>query len=374
MKNSTNSHPKLSDMVFPLLQWYDCHARILPWRENPVPYAVWISEIMLQQTRVEAVKPFFDRWMAALPDLSCLVNASEAQVLKLWEGLGYYSRVRNIHKASKQIMEKHDGALPASYECLLSLPGIGEYTAGAIGSIAFQLPVPCVDGNVLRVVTRITMEDGDITATATKRMLTEQVREIIPKDRPGDFNQAMMELGATICLPSGPPKCEICPISFLCEAHQQNRMTEFPIKAIKKPRKIEEKTILILICGNKVALRKRPETGLLAGLWEFPSIQGTVSLEEIRKQLCMWGFCLTLMTKLNSTKHIFTHIEWKMTGYLAFLEKSEGSLIHTGTPDFQWIEKEQLINQLTLPSAFKVYYQDAMKALERYEILGERKE
>ncbi|MEL7655077.1 MAG: A/G-specific adenine glycosylase, partial [Bacillota bacterium] len=280
-----NNEMRLSEIVSPLLNWYDQHARVLPWRENTDSYRVWISEIMLQQTRVEAVKPYYERWMKTLPDLTSLANASEPEVLKLWEGLGYYSRVKNIHKTAKLVIEKLDGVFLSTYEALQNLPGIGTYTAGAIGSIAFQLPVPCVDGNVLRVITRLTVTEADITTSAAKKLLTQWVSQIIPKDRPGDFNQAMMELGATVCLPNGQPKCEICPIAFLCEAYHQNRMAEFPNKSEKQPRKRETKTVLILINKNQVALRKRPETGLLAGLWEFPNFSGDLSEQEIRKLL-----------------------------------------------------------------------------------------
>ncbi len=349
-------------MVSPLLQWYDSHARILPWRENPEPYAVWISEIMLQQTRVEAVKPYFDRWMKAFPNLSVLANATESEVLKLWEGLGYYSRVRNIHRTARLVMEKYDGRLPSTFEDLLSLPGIGEYTAGAVGSIAFQLPVPCVDGNVLRVVTRLTAETSDITAAATKKLLTEWIRKIIPEKRPGDFNQAMMELGATVCLPNGLPICEQCPVASLCEARLQNRIIEFPVKSGKPLRKVEEKTVLILLDETKAmphtALRKRPETGLLAGLWEFPNYGGALSEEEVRQILKSSGLNTFSLVKLKNAKHIFSHIEWHMTGYLVITEdKKSVKPPNQEVLDFQWVSIDLLDEKLALPAAFKTYYQ-----------------
>jgi len=364
------------EIVSPLLQWYDSHARILPWRENPEPYAVWISEIMLQQTRVEAVKPYFDRWMKAFPNLSTLANATEPEVLKLWEGLGYYSRVRNIHRTARLVMEKYDGRLPSTFEELLSLPGIGEYTAGAVGSIAFQLPVPCVDGNVLRVVTRLTAETADITTAATKNLLTDWIRKIIPEKRPGDFNQAMMELGATVCLPSGLPKCEQCPVAFLCEARLQNRIPEFPVKSAKPSRKVEEKTVLILLDETNsvpnTALRKRSETGLLAGLWEFPNYDGALSEEEVRQILKSSGLNAFSLVKLKNVKHIFSHIEWQMTGYLVIPE-DENSInpesncvaeqnLNYNVPnhvllEFEWVRIDLLEEQLTLPAAFKTYYQ-----------------
>lgn len=364
---------KLSKIVSPLLKWYDSNARILPWRENPEPYAVWISEIMLQQTRVEAVKPYFDRWMKALPNLSSLANATEAEVLKLWEGLGYYSRVRNIHRTAKLVLEKYGGRLPSSFEELLSLPGIGEYTAGAVGSIAFQLPVPCVDGNVLRVVTRLTADTSDITVAATKRLLTDRIKEIIPEKRPGDFNQAMMELGATVCLPNGLPKCEQCPIASLCEARLQNRIVEFPVKSGKPSRKVEEKTILILLDNTKAmpnaALRKRPEVGLLAGLWEFPNFDGVLSEEEVRQILKTSGLDTFSLVKLKNAKHIFSHIEWQMTGFLVIIKDQISESKHVAEQtlnydipnhvllEYEWVPIDLLDEKLTLPAAFKAYYQ-----------------
>lgn len=366
MKQTTIKNTPLLKMVYPLLQWYDHHARILPWRECSAPYPVWISEIMLQQTRVEAVKPYFNRWMKALPDLASLANASEQEVLKLWEGLGYYSRVRNIHKAAKLIMEQHGGKFPASYDALRGLPGIGAYTAGAIGSIAFELPVACVDGNVLRVLARLTAEESDIGAAATKRLITESITEIIPKERPGDFNQAIMELGATICLPNGLPKCQICPLSFLCDAYRQNRMMEFPVKGVKPPRRIEKKTVLILIHENRVALRKRPETGLLAGLWEFPNYPGELTEKEIRQILSQEELSPLSLVSLGKSKHIFTHIQWDMSGYLAYVENKN---IRNSSPylveedgsnpspplNFHWFDTGFPNERITLPSAFKPY-------------------
>lgn len=358
---------RLSDMVSPLLQWYDSHARILPWRESPEPYAIWISEIMLQQTRVEAVKPYFDRWMRAFPDLSSLANASEAEVLKLWEGLGYYSRVRNIHKTAKLVMEENGGSLPSSFAALLRLPGIGEYTAGAVGSIAFQLPVPCVDGNVLRVVARLTADKTDVSTASAKKLFTEWVSDIIPKERPGDFNQAMMELGATVCLPNGLPKCDLCPIAFLCEARRQNRVTEYPVKSGKRPRKVEKKTVLILLDETRTALRRRPESGLLAGLWEFPNMNGTLTHEEVHQLLIASGLKTASLTKLKNAKHIFTHIEWEMTGYLAVVEQrsSDPGISIKEVADFQWVGINLLEEKLVLPAAFKTYYQIVKRCMHK---------
>lgn len=371
MEQTIKVNKQLIKIVSPLLQWYDSHARILPWRDQPEPYAVWISEIMLQQTRVEAVKPYFDRWMKSFPDLPSLADADEAEVLKLWEGLGYYSRVRNIHKTARLVMENHDGSLPSSIAGLLSLPGIGEYTAGAIGSIAFQLPVPCVDGNVLRVVSRLTAEKTDVSTAAAKKQFTGWVSAIVPKARPGDFNQAMMELGATVCLPNGLPKCELCPVSFLCEARLQNRVTEFPVKSGKPPRKAEKKTVFILLddtdTAPKTALRRRPEHGLLAGLWEFPNVDGALSGEEVHQFLDSLELKAASLIELKKAKHIFTHIEWEMTGYLVKVKRaSSPSVIPVAAnAELHWVGFDELDTQLTLPSAFKPYYQIVKRCMSK---------
>lgn len=374
MTRTQHNHDRLMEIVTPLLDWYGKNARILPWREQPIPYAVWISEIMLQQTRVEAVKPYFERWMITFPDLPSLAAASEEEVLKLWEGLGYYSRAKNIHKSSKLIMGKYNGIFPCSYDILRSLPGIGEYTAGAISSIAFQLPIPCVDGNVMRVLARLTAEKSDIAESATKRILTEWVKNIIPENRPGDFNQAMMELGAIICLPNGQPKCTECPVAFLCEAYQRNQIDFFPVKRAKAARRTENRTILVLVSDNKAALIKRPETGLLAGLWEFPNFMGELSEDNVRKILSSMKLSPISLAPLKQAKHIFTHIEWKMSGYLAFVENQNDeterpSLIQEtesskAVLNLQWIDTDILKNQLAIPSAFKTYYSAMYKALE----------
>ena len=247
----------LQSMGSLLLSWYDRCRRILPWREDPQPYHVWLSEIMLQQTRVEAVKEYYSRFLRELPTIGDLAAAPEDKLLKLWEGLGYYNRVRNLQKAAQACVEQYDGQLPGDFEKLKKLPGVGEYTAGAIGSIAFGLPVTAVDGNVFRVMTRLTADSSDVTSPETKKRITASVQDLQPEDRPGDFNQAMMDLGAIVCLPNGVPKCESCPLGALCESRRLGNMTEFPVKPPKKPRKKEDKTVLILFSENKTALHKR---------------------------------------------------------------------------------------------------------------------
>ena len=313
----------LEQIVEPLLGWFGEHARILPWREQPQPYRVWVSEIMLQQTRVEAVKPFFERFTQALPDVRSLAECPEDKLLKLWEGLGYYNRVRNMQKAAQNMVEFYDGEMPADYEKLLGLPGIGPYTAGAVASIAFEIPVPAVDGNVLRVITRITQNDGDILKQSVKRQVEEELLAVMPKGRSGAFNQALMELGATVCVPNGAPKCDECPLSGLCLAHQNGKEMDYPKKAQKKPRKIEKKTVLVIRDGSRAAIRKRPAKGLLAGLYELPNLSGWLSQDEVLDWMKQEGLSPIRIRRLSDAKHIFSHIEWHMTGYVVLVEELE---------------------------------------------------
>jgi len=347
---------QLWEIVEPLLEWFDDHARILPWRENPSPYFVWVSEIMLQQTRVEAVKPYFDRWVRELPTLEDLAEASEDSLLLLWEGLGYYNRVRNLQKAARIIIEKYHGVIPSSFDDLLTLPGIGEYTAGAVSSIAFQQPVPCVDGNVLRVATRMLAIDGDIGKASVKASITKQMKKIIPEKRSGDFNQAMMELGALICLPNGMPKCPECPLSRLCTAYQRDQIQLYPVKQVKKPRSIEDITVLMLLKDHQIAIRKRGSKGLLAGLWEFPNFDGILSESSVQEILHQTGFESSPPIRLKDSRHIFTHKEWRMTGYLVRVIQKCPSCI-----DFKWVDPDQLNQVYALPTAFKPFVSQAKK-------------
>ncbi len=342
----------------PLVNWYRQNARALPWRENPEPYRVWVSEIMLQQTRVEAVKPYYRRFLEALPDAAALANAPEEQLMKLWEGLGYYSRARNLQKAARQIMERHGGKLPPSYELLLDLAGFGEYTAGAVASIAFGIPVPAVDGNVLRVFSRLLAADSDIMAPAVRRGYRSLLLETMPQSCPGDYNQALMELGATLCAPNGPPSCADCPLSHLCRAYAGGNPTAFPVKAPKKERRVEEKTVFVVISPEGVLLRQRPNEGLLAGLWEFPWEEGRLGREAAARLLEKWGVVPRKIRTLRPARHIFTHMEWRMEGVLAVCEKilpPEGMRLVT------WEEMETVY---TVPSAFSAFQKAALAAKE----------
>lgn len=357
----------LDQIAEPLLAWYDKGRRILPWREEPTPYHVWLSEIMLQQTRVEAVKPYYDRFLSKLPDVRSLAKVDEEQLLKLWEGLGYYNRARNLKKAAMTIMTEYNGEMPGDYEELCKLSGIGSYTAGAISSIAFGNPVPAVDGNVLRILSRLRTDERDILDAKVKKSIEQELRQVMPADRPGDFNQALMELGAVICIPNGMAKCEECPWNHLCQARKQNRVLEFPKKAPKKPRSIEKKTILVIQDAERVALRKRPDKGLLAGMYEFPSMEGHKQEAEVIEYLKQLGLQPLRIRKLEDTKHIFTHKEWHMSGYVIRVDELCKPEDGTGAEDFLFIDPVETKSNYPIPSAFAVYadYMDMKRGIQK---------
>lgn len=334
-------------IVAPLLAWYDEGHRDLPWRAVPTPYRVWVSEIMLQQTRVEAVRSYFDRWMQALPDIPALAAADEAVYMKLWEGLGYYSRVRNLHRAAVEVCEQYGGELPADYARLLALPGVGEYTAGAIASIAFGLPVPAVDGNVLRVAARLDNDLTPITDAGYKRQTRARFAALMPADRPGDLNQALMELGATVCLPNGAPRCADCPLQHLCLGCHHGNAAMLPVRAAKKARRVENRTVLLARCGPLVGIRRRPAKGLLAGLWELPALEGHLSPEEARAALAAQGWQVQKLLSLRPAKHIFTHVEWHMNGYYIELAAPPDGLT--------FVSPAALRTDYALPSAFRAF-------------------
>ncbi len=356
----------LERIAEPLLAWYDRGRRILPWRESPTPYHVWLSEIMLQQTRVEAVKPYYDRFLGALPDIAALAGAQEEQLLKLWEGLGYYNRVRNLQKAARIIMEEYHGRMPDEWEELCKLPGIGSYTAGAISSIAYGKKAPAVDGNVLRVLSRVRLDDRNILDAKVKKSVEEDLLRIIPEGRPGDFNQAMMELGAMVCLPNGAPKCGECPLSGLCEAGKRGCMTDYPKKAGKKRRTVEEKTVLVLQDDTRAALTKRPEKGLLAGFYEFPCMEGRQSRRAVLAYLKKLGFSSIRIQEIGEAKHIFTHKEWHMTGFCIKVDELSGVGDAASGADFLFVEKEEIEKKYPLPSAYAAYakYLDIVQGAE----------
>lgn len=336
-----------------LLDWFDYNARILAWRENPKPYFVWVSEIMLQQTRVEAVKGYFDRFVTALPDIRSLAEIDEERLLKLWEGLGYYNRVRNLQKAAQLVMQQYDGELPADYEKLLKLPGIGTYTAGAIASIAFQIPVPVVDGNVLRVTKRIAGSFDDITRDSVKKELWKDLMEAIPPARPGDFNQSLMELGATVCIPNGRPLCDKCPVMHLCKAFREDLTDRIPVKPEKKERRKEERTILLIEYQERFAVRKRDHKGLLAGLWELPGLYEKHNSEKTIELVKEMGFAPEQITSLGESKHIFSHVEWHMTGYHIRLSELNQKVLEEN--QIVMANRDDINERYSIPNAFSAY-------------------
>ena len=346
----------LATLPGPLLAWYRANARDLPWRHTQDPYRIWVSEIMLQQTRVAAVLGYYARFLTAFPSVEALANAPENHLMKLWEGLGYYSRARNLQKAAKVVVER--GGFPDTYEGLLKLPGVGDYTAGAIASAAFGRREAAVDGNVLRVVTRLTDCHDDILDPKTKKAVREQVQAIMPEEAADIrvFNQATMELGATVCVPNGPPKCDICPARDFCLGRIRGTAESLPVKRAKKARKIEEKTVFLLLREDKVALRRRPDSGLLAGLWEFPNVEGSLLEETAPAQVAAWGLEPKQWKSKLTAKHIFTHVEWHMTGYTL-------EVAGDGPEAFAWVDADGL-EAHAVPSAFARYYAEAQEQMK----------
>ncbi len=332
-----------------LLPWFSAHARALPWRENKEPYYVWLSEIMLQQTRVEAVRGYFSRFLAAFPTVSALAQAEEDAVLKLWEGLGYYSRARNLHKAAQKIEAEYGGRFPESYEEILSLPGVGEYTAGAVMSICFEAPTPAVDGNVLRVASRVTNSPSPIDRPEVKKEITEHLKRVYPKGKSGDFTQSLMELGATVCIPKS-PRCALCPLGDICLGFQAGTAASLPKKSPKKERRIEEKTVFFLTADDSLALLKRKNEGLLASLWELPNTKGHLSPRDAVRYLEDKGLMPEAPSREVRRIHIFTHVEWHMVCYY---------IPCRAKPDnFVWADRTALETEYALPTAFRMFLEE----------------
>ena len=354
--------PQMKETVRPLVEWFRENQRDLPWRKRMDAYRVWISEIMLQQTRVEAVKPYYERFLKELPDVKALAEVPEDRLLKLWEGLGYYNRARNLKEAACQIMEKYGGQFPETYEEIRGLKGIGNYTAGAVSSFVYGVRKPAVDGNVLRVVTRITADGSDIAKAGTRTKVEREVEEVIPAEAAGDFNQSLIELGAIVCVPNGEPKCGICPVSGICLAHAQGRETEFPVKAKKKERRIEKRTILVFRDNEKTAVRKRPDTGLLAGLYEFPGTEGHLKQSEAVRYAKSLGLMPIRIKKLGSAKHIFSHVEWHMVGYEVMVDELEKNMREQDAApgEIVFAELRELKEHYPMPSAFEAYMPDVL--------------
>lgn len=327
-----------------LLPWFAENARDLPWRNDREPYHVWLSEIMLQQTRVEAVKGYYRRFLAALPDIPSLAAAERETVYKLWEGLGYYSRARNLLAAAQNIMTEHGGVFPGDYAAIRALPGVGDYTAGAVASICFGLPEPAVDGNVLRVLSRYTGDGRPVNEERTKRAWREALREVYPPGRCGAFTQALMELGAVVCVPNGAPDCGRCPLAGACRS-KGGDWKRLPVKAAKKARRRETLTVFILRCGGKTAVRRRPDSGLLAGLWELPNVPGEPDPQAAAEQAAAWGTAPSEVLWESRRAHVFTHVEWDMRCFCISCR--------TEAAGFFWASPEDFQNTVALPTAFR---------------------
>ena len=330
-----------------LLPWYKEHKRDLPWRKDREPYHIWISEIMLQQTRVEAVRGYYERFLDTLPTVQALADCDDDLLHKLWEGLGYYSRVRNLKKAAIVIMEQYHGNFPKTHSEIIGLPGIGAYTAGAICSIAYGLPTPAVDGNVLRVLARLRNDPSPIDLPETKKAVTQALAEIYPEEA-GNFTQALMELGATLCGPNRAPDCKHCPYVEICLAYREGTAEKLPVKSPKKEKRREERTVFVLRCEGRYALEKRPAKGLLAGLWQFPNTGHHLDTRQALEAVQAMGLKPREIIREVERRHIFTHIQWDMKGI--YLEVSEAS------GGFHWFTAEEINTQAALPTAFRQFW------------------
>ncbi|MBQ7171704.1 MAG: A/G-specific adenine glycosylase [Clostridia bacterium] len=352
MKEKTNELPEslLRQAIPPLLSWFSAHRADLPWRREPTPYHVWLSEIMLQQTRIRAALPYYERFLSELPTVAALAAVPEERLLKLWEGLGYYSRARNLKKTAILLCERYGGELPRSAAELASLPGVGPYTAGAIASIAYGEPEPAVDGNVLRVLSRLTLSEADVLSPATRTAMTNVLCKVYPAGREaGALTEALMELGETVCLPNGAPLCENCPLAALCLARRAGRAEELPVRSQKKERRVEKRTVLLLSDGDgeKLAVCRRPSRGLLAGMWEFPNFPGAATKKNAEAFLAERGGAASHFSLSLKKTHIFTHIEWQMTALTGKIDVLP--------PSFVLADREELIRDYALPTAFRQF-------------------
>lgn len=325
-----------------LLAWYDENARTLPWRGIHDPYRTWVSETMLQQTRVETVRGYYDRFLARFPDVAALAAADEADVLKLWEGLGYYSRARNLHQAAQQVVRDFGGEMPREVAQLRKLKGIGAYTAGAIASIAFDQRVPAVDGNVIRVVSRLAGLRENVGIPSVRRELEETAASLVPAARPGDFNQAQMDLGSAVCVP-GTPNCDICPLRAHCDAYDAGDAEDLPVLPQKNPPKPLDWDVLLIRSGDRILMRQRTE-GMLHGLWVFPMLPGhTDNPADFAAQMHM---PLHTIRNVGDAKHVFTHQIWRMTLYTMTTPDT------TAPKGYRFVTLDEM-NALTIPTAMK---------------------
>ena len=344
---------KATDLIYKklpntLLPWYKQNARALPWRQDAQPYHVWISEIMLQQTRVEAVRTYYLRFLEQLPNIHALATAPESQLFKLWEGLGYYNRARNLQKAARVIETQYNGHFPNQYGDIRALPGIGPYTAGAIASICFNQPHAAVDGNVLRIITRMTENDAPIDCMQTKTEIAAQLEKVYPKNDCGQFTQALMELGATVCTPKS-PKCTVCPAKDFCRAYAHGTVLRYPIKQPKKDKRLEERTVFLLQYEDKYALTKRTENGLLSGLWQLPNVPSKMDAHQAWHTADAFGVQPREIYQQLHRNHIFTHIKWQMTCYHI--------LCGQASSDFTWSTAQEIQTTYALPTAFRMFFE-----------------
>ncbi len=333
--------------------WYQNHARALPWRTDPPdPYGVMVSEIMLQQTRIEAVLPHYAQFMTLFPRIEALAAAPEERVLKAWEGLGYYSRARNLQKAAKVIVQRHNGRMPHIYTEILALPGIGPYTAGAIGSICYGLPVPAVDGNVLRVISRLTASRADVLESGTRKRVEGWLTEVLSDTRvqPALFNEGLMEIGETICLPKGEIRCGVCPLSPLCLARAEGVAEALPVRRKAKARRKEIYTQFLVKAEGEILLQKRPDKGLLAGLYQWPHTEGALNRAQAEQLFCLAG--LREIIPLKVYRHVFTHKEWEMHTYRVLLTKKELPQEKPFKNCF-YVSMQSLTDEYSLPTAFR---------------------
>ena len=342
----------MQPIAAPLLQWFNANKRLLPFRQEPSAYHIWVSEIMLQQTRVAAAIPYYERFIAALPDPAALAACEPDALRKLWQGLGYYNRVNNMQKAARIVCEQYGGDLPADYDALRSLPGIGDYTAGAVASIAFGIPVPAVDGNVLRVFARLYNDDADVMTPATKKAFTVRVLDQMPKATPGPYNEALMELGALVCVPNGAPLCDVCPLAGLCQARAAGTTAVLPQKAKPKPRKVLPVTVALVESPAGFLVQQRPAKGLLAGLWQPLLWESEHLLQaEVLARLAALGVDTgtAVPEALPAAKHIFSHIEWLLSGVALTVPEQ------AAPAGCVWASREELRTTYTLPGAFAAY-------------------
>lgn len=337
----------MDDLKKMLLTWYRKQHRDLEWRHTKNPYHIWISEIMLQQTRVEAVKGYYDRFLQYIPDIATLATIQEEELLKLWEGLGYYNRARNLQKAARYIMEELDGSFPSTYDEILKLPGVGPYTAGAIASICFDLPTPAIDGNVLRVMMRFMDCSDVIDDERTKKKARTLLLPLYQSGDCGELTQSLMELGAVVCVPNGQPKCNLCPVGEKCLGRRRGTIHCLPVRKTKKERKKEYMTVFVLHKNNRYGIQKRPSKGLLANMWEFFHVNRKMNPQEALLFLSEQGFVPDLLEKEIPYTHIFTHVEWNMTAYYISCHQELDNLV--------WVERQELEKKYALPTAFRKF-------------------